>query len=111
MPLYRAFVQPAPTPVAFPTIASPIVDAALTVTSSMPLSGRTDARRRSLIIKNKGTVPILFAYGATVSATAFTERLEPGDSWEDTTNWQGAIAAMSIGGAGSANITELLIAA
>lgn len=110
MPLYRAFVQPVAAPVVYPTVASPIVDAALTTTVSTPLPARTDARRRSLIIKNKGTVAMIFAYGATVSATTFTERLEPGDTWEDTTNWQGAITAMSIGGNGAANITELLIA-
>jgi hypothetical protein len=54
---------------------------------------------------------MVFALGATVSVGARTARLEAGDVYEDTNNWQGAVHSLSIGSAGNVNVTELLIPA
>lgn len=107
MGLYRAFVQ---SPVAnnFPN-TSAVTEAALTATVIVILANRPTLNRRGFAIENDGATPIIFAYGATVTVAARSMRLEPGDYFEDTFNWQGPISAMSIGASGSANITELTI--
>lgn len=107
MGLYRAFVQ---QPVAnnFPN-TSAVTESALTATVAIILANRPTANRRGFAIENDGATPIIFAYGATVTAAARSIRLEPGDYFEDTFNWQGPVSAMSIGASGSANITELTI--
>jgi hypothetical protein len=107
MGLYRAFVQSTPIN-NFPN-TSTVTEAALTTTASVILANRPSANRRGFAIENDGTAAMIFAYGATVTAAARSIRLEPGDYFEDTFNWQGAISAMSISGAGTANITELTI--
>ncbi|MCC3473991.1 MULTISPECIES: hypothetical protein [unclassified Microcoleus] len=107
MGLYRAFVQSATTN-NFPN-TSAVTEAALTTTASVVLANRPALNRRGFAIENDGTVPMIFAYGATVTAAARSIRLEPGDYFEDTFNWQGAISAMSVSGSGTANITELTI--
>ena len=109
MGLYRAFVQSPVVTNNFPN-ASSVTEAALTTTASVILANRPANNRRGFAIENDGTVAMVFAYGATVTAAARSIRLEPGDYFEDTLNWQGAVAAMSVGGAGAANITELTIA-
>lgn len=107
MALYRAFVQQ-PTVISFPN-ASTVTEPAITTTTSVILPVRPTGNRRGFAIENDGTVPMIFAYAATVTLAARSIRLEPGDYFEDNFNWQGAISAMSIGGAGSANVTELTI--
>lgn len=107
MGLYRAFVQSAVTN-NFPN-TSAVTEAALTATTSVILANRPTNNRRGFAIENDGTVPMIFAYGATVTVAARSIRLEPGDFFEDNFNWQGPVSAMSIAGAGSANITELTI--
>lgn len=107
MGLYRAFVQSS-TVNNFPN-TSAVTESALTTTASVILANRPTANRRGFAIENDGATPIIFAYGATVTAAARSIRLEPGDYFEDTFNWQGAVSAMSIGATGSANITELTI--
>jgi hypothetical protein len=54
---------------------------------------------------------MVFALGTTVSATVRTAQLEINDVYEDLTNWQGPVHALSIGAAGNINVTELLIPA
>ena len=106
MALYRAFVQQ--SVINFPNTAL-VTESALTTTASVILANRPTGNRRGFAIENDGTVPMIFAYGATVTAAARSIRLEPGDYFEDTFNWQGAISAMSVSGAGTVNITELTI--
>lgn len=107
MGLYRAFVQSS-TANNFPN-TSAVTKTALTATAGIILANRPTTNRRGFAIENDGATPIIFAYGATVTAAARSIRLEPGDYFEDTFKWQGAVSAMSIGATGSANITELTI--
>lgn len=107
MGLYRAFVQ---QPVAnnFPN-TSAVTEVTLTATVAVILVTRPTLNRRGFAIENDGATPIIFAYGATVTAALRCIRLGPGDYFEDTFNWQGPVSAISIGASGSANITELTI--
>lgn len=107
MGLYRAFVQSAPTN-NFPN-TSAVTEAALTATPTVILANRPTGNRRGFAIENDGNTPIIFAYGTTLTVATRSIRLEVGDYFEDTFNWQGAISAASIGTGGSANITELTI--
>ena len=113
MSLYRAFSQQqgnttAATP-QYPSNAPPILDIGLTTNSAVILPARTDNRRRGFILENDGTVPMVFDYGTTVSVAARTALLFPNDIWEDNLNWQGAVAAASVGGAGAVNLREVTI--
>ncbi len=107
MALYRAFVQQSPI-TSFPN-TSTVTEPAITTTTSVVLASRPAGNRRGFSIENDGTVPIVVAYAATVTATARSIRLEVGDYFEDNFNWQGAVSALSIGGSGTANITEFTI--
>lgn len=107
MGLYRAFVQSS-TVNNFPN-TSAVTESELTTTASVILANRPTANRRGFAIENDGATPMIFAYGATVTVASRSIRLEPGDYFEDTFNWQGPISAMSIGETGSVNITELTI--
>ncbi len=107
MALYRAFVQQSAI-TSFPN-TSAVTEPAIAITTSIVLANRPAGNRRGFSIENDGAFPIVIAYGATVTAAARSIRLEVGDYFEDNFNWQGAISAMSIGGAGTANVTEFTI--
>ncbi|MEK0193256.1 hypothetical protein [Microcoleus anatoxicus] len=107
MGLVRAFIQQAAI-TSFPN-TSAVTEPAITTTSAVILAAKPAGNRRGFTVENDGTTPIVIAYAATVSATARTVRLEINDYYEDTLNWQGSVSALSIGGAGSANVTELTI--
>lgn len=107
MGLYRAFIQQPASVTQFPNNAT-VTDAVLSTTSTVVLSARPN-NRRGLIIENDGTVPMVFAYGSSVSVAARTFLLNPNDGFSDDVSWQGPIAAMSVGGAGAANFTEIVI--
>lgn len=107
MGLYRAFVQQS-TVTSFPN-TSTVTSAAVTTTTSVILANRPTGNRRGFSIENTGSVAIVFGYGATVTATARTVKLEPGDFFEDTFNWQGAVSGMSVSGSGTISIAELTI--
>jgi hypothetical protein len=107
MGLYRAFVQQVTTS-AFPN-TSTVAAVAVTATSSVILANRPAGNRRGFTIENNGTVAMIFGYGATVSSAVRTIKLEPGDFFEDTFNWQGAISGMTVTGTGTVNIAELTI--
>jgi hypothetical protein len=64
--------------------------------------------RRGLTIENEGPNSIFFSYGTSVSETARTIQLFPGDYFEDVYNWQGPVTAISTG-ITTANVTELVI--
>jgi hypothetical protein len=57
---------------------------------------------------NDGTLPVVFAFGTTVSFSARTGILFPNDFYEDLSGWQGPIALASVGGNGAVNITEVV---
>ncbi len=61
------------------------------------------------MIENDGSVPMVFGYGPSVSLATRTFLLNPTDGFSDDTNWQGPVAAMSVGSAGAANFTEIVI--
>jgi hypothetical protein len=84
MGLYRAFVQPAPTPVLLPNGGQVTNIPLSTTTPAAVIMARSDGRRRGFFIENSGSVPMVFALGATVSVGARTARLEAGDVYEDT---------------------------
>lgn len=107
MGLSRAFVQQQPI-LSFPN-TSVITEPALTTASSVALASRPANNRRGFSVENDGTTPIVIAYSPTVTATARSIRLEIGDYYEDSFNWQGPISALSIGGSGTANFTEFTI--
>lgn len=107
MALYRAFIQQSAA-TSFPN-TSTVTTTAVTATTSVILPNRPTGNRRGFSIENNGSVAIIFAYGATVTASARSIRLEPGDYFEDNFSWQGAIAAMTVSGAGTVNVTELTI--
>lgn len=107
MALCRAFVQQSAI-TSFPN-TSAVTEPVITATTSVVLATRPAGNRRGFSIENDGTFPIVVAYGATVTAAARSIRLEVGDYFEDDFNWQGAVSAMSIGGSGTANITEFTI--
>ena len=109
MGLTRAFTQAPSSTIQFPGSAPSLTDVALTTSSAVILPARTDNRRRGFILENDGTVPLVFAYGTTVSVATRTAQLFPNDVWDDTINWQGAVAAASVGSAGTVNLTELTI--
>lgn len=111
MALTRAPIQPIAAPILLPNSS---INTNLPLSVSTPaivMTARADNRRRGFVLENSGSVPMVFALAATVTATVRTARLEPNDVYEDTSNWQGAVNALSIGAAGSVNVTELLIPA
>lgn len=108
MGLTRASIQPTVAPVTFPSSAT-VTDLSLSTTPQLALPARTDNRRRGFVIENDGVPTIIFAYGTTVSVAARTAQLFTNDAWDDTINWQGAVSIASVGGNGSANITEMVI--
>jgi hypothetical protein len=93
----------------FPTTAS-ITEAALGSTPSLIAIDRSAQKtRRGLTIENDGQNPLIFGYGTTVSVSARTIQLFPGDYFEDIYNYQGPITAMSVSGTAIANITEIVV--
>lgn len=107
MGLYRAFVQQSAS-TSFPN-TSTVAAVAVTATSSVILANRPTGNRRGFTIENNGLVAIIFGYGSTVTSAVRTIKLEPGDFFEDTFNWQGAISGMTVSGSGAVNIAELTI--
>jgi hypothetical protein len=91
----------------FPNTAT-ITDASLTTTPTIILQARPNLNRRGLLIENDGSVPMIFSFGTTVSLAARTGLLNSNDFYEDLLNWQGPVAAASVGGNGAANFTELV---
>jgi len=112
MGLSRAFTQAAASvPVVatnqFPNQAT-ITDLSLTPTPSVSLPARPTGNRRGFIVENDGTVPVIYAYGSTVSVAARTALLFPNDVWTDDSGWQGPVAFASVGSGGTANVTEMV---
>jgi hypothetical protein len=112
MGVYRTFVQASPVPSTVPANQYPnnstITDANLTTSSAIVIQARPTNNRRGLIIENDGTLPMIFSLGTTVSVAARTALLFPNDIYEDTSGWQGGVAAASVGGNGAANFTEMV---
>lgn len=109
MGLYKAFVQSTTTtPVQFANTAT-ITSAILSSTAPAVILPARSNNRRGMIIENNGSVPMIFGYGATVSVATRTALLNPNDVFSDDVSWQGVISAMSVGSAGSANFTEIVV--
>lgn len=92
--------------------AGTVTEFALTTSTTTIVPDRTAAKnRRGLIVYNDGTANALFAYGTTISATAFTAELLPGGCFEDspTAPWQGPAVMRSTSSATSVNVSELVI--
>jgi len=81
-----------------------------TPTTILPDRSATNTRRR-LIIFNDGTANCLFAYGTSISATAFTAELLPGGYFQDSPPepWQGPMVARSTNSPTTINVTEITI--
>ncbi|MEG4330238.1 hypothetical protein [Microcoleus sp. herbarium5] len=92
--------------------AGTLTEFALTTATTTIVPDRTAARnRRGLTIFNDGTANALFAYGTTISPTAFTAELLPGGYFEDSSAapWQGPAVMRSTNSATTVNVTELVL--
>ncbi|MEG4944633.1 hypothetical protein [Microcoleus sp. F4-D5] len=89
-----------------------LTEFALTTATTTIVPDRSATKnRRGLIVFNDGTANALFAYGTTISATAFTAELLPGGYFEDSAAapWQGPAVMRSTSSATSVNVTEIVI--
>jgi hypothetical protein len=112
MGLSRAFTQTVapPTVVAsnqFPN-TSTIWDLQISTAPSTPIVARPNLNRRGLLFDNDGTLPVIFAYGTSVSFSSRTGILFSNDFYEDLSGWQGPVTVASVGGNGAINITEIV---
>ncbi|MEG4066249.1 hypothetical protein QUA42_02655 [Microcoleus sp. Pol11C2] len=92
--------------------AGTLTEFALTTATTTIVPDRTAAKnRKSFTIFNDGTANALFAYGTTISATAFTAEILPGGYFEDSSvaPWQGAAVMRSTASPTNVNVTELVI--
>jgi hypothetical protein len=64
--------------------------------------------RRQFIIQNTTGKNILLAFAATASATAYTQKIPNGGSYESTLNgYTGDVTAITDSGSGTARVTEI----
>jgi hypothetical protein len=92
--------------------AGTVSEFALTTSPTTIVPDRTAAKnRRGLTIFNDGTANALFAYGTTISASAFTAEILPGGYFEDSAAapWQGPAVMRSTNSGTTVNITELVL--
>lgn len=68
-----------------------------------------NASRTRVIIYNESTADLYVKFGATASATSYTTKLGPGDTYESPTDWvyTGVIDGIWSAANGAAQITEL----
>lgn len=68
-----------------------------------------NASRTRVIIYNESTADLYVKFGATASATSYTTKLGPGDTYESPTDWvyTGIIDGIWSAANGAAQITEL----
>jgi hypothetical protein len=74
-------------------------------TASTPLLLANPARL-GFIVKNDGGQTLYLAYAPTASVSAYTEDLEPGAVFTDTTGWAGAVSACTASDSTTARTTE-----
>ena len=92
--------------------ASTVTEFALTTTITTIAPDRSTSRnRRGFTIYNDGTANALFAYGTTISPTAFTAEIFPGGYFEDSSGfpWQGPAVMRSTSSPTNVNVTELVL--
>jgi hypothetical protein len=76
--------------------------------ASVSLLAANENRRR-VILYNESTADLYVKFGATASATSYTTKLGPGDTYESPTDWvyTGVIDGIWSAANGAAQITEL----
>lgn len=99
--------NPVPTSSAGVAATASISRVAASVTSVTLLA--ENANRRRLILYNESTADLYVKFGATASATSYTVKLGPGDTYESPTDWvyTGVIDGIWSAANGAAQVTEL----
>jgi hypothetical protein len=63
--------------------------------------------RLGFVIKNDGTQTAYIAFASSASTTAYTESIDPGAEYVDSTGYTGAVSGITATGTTTVRITEL----
>lgn len=90
------------------TVATATISRVAASATSVTLLAANENRRR-VILYNESTADLYVKFGATASATSYTTKLGPGDTYESPTDWvyTGVIDGIWSAATGTAQITEM----
>jgi len=110
MGLVRTFTQQQQQ-TRLPNTPTPTNPSLGTTPSLIGIDRSTLKNRCTFTVYNSGSLPVILGHGNTVSLATQVARLEPTDFYyeEPAACFQGAIAAMAIGGTTSVNCEDLTI--